>query len=834
MNDQRTIPLQTPSKTFWTPFTRFWTFLSGAHPSVTEVGARGRAQFLASITLPISVLLFIANIATVMAGRMERSAFIGLIGMTTAGLIAYALSRTQFYYRGSWILVSILCISTYYIIWVGTDTPATTLYSTIPLIFALGLALLNLRGLVILVIANIVMIAMTRSYAPYVKILEVTTAAGSLGALGLLMIIVQAFRNLVEKGRLAELASANRELQLFQVNLEERVSHRTQELDLSVEIGRAISQIHDLGSLLSQAVELIRSNFNLYYTQVYLTDPTGHALILRAGTGAVGNELLQRGHRLAFSPGSINGSSAYGKRPMIVTDTLTSPIFKANPLLPETHSEMAVPLLVGERVVGVLDLQSNQPNAFTDENLPAFESLAGQLAVAISNSELFTQAEQARADVEMQARRLTQSGWRDFLNAVDRTERIGYVYDLNAITPYTEPMPQVQDDKTVMVPLQVTGTPIGAIQLERLESQPWTPDEVEIIRSIAVQASRQIDNLRILAQAEDYRVKAEEATHRLTREGWSSYITSPQTGEIGYGYDQSQVTPLIGNATAGGDGKIYAQPLQVGDQTIGDLVVDGVEALDPTSYQLIATVAERLSSHLENIRLFEQTQRRTEELAVLNEMGRSLTASLDVNAVIELVYKFTSQLMDATNFFVALYDDKIDEVSFPVAYSDQQLVKVNSHPQGIGLTDYIIKTAKPLLISEKVNDKMAELGITPSFYSDDEPALSWLGAPLIYGDHVLGVISVQSTKIPGLYKELDRDLLTAMASQASIAIENARTFTQTQRQAEYEAIINTISQRIQSTTSVENALQVAVRELGRALGASRTTVQLGLPQKPKA
>jgi len=782
----------------------------------------------------MSVLLFIACISTVMAGRMDRSAFIGLFGMTTAGLIAYVLSRTRFYYGGSWILVAILCISTYYILWAGTDTPTNALYSTIPITFALGLALLNMRGLVILVIANIVMIAFTRLYAPYVKMIDVTTAAGSIGALGLLMIIVQAFRNSVEKERLAELALANRELQSFQVNLEERVSHRTRELELSVEIGRAISQIHDLGSLLSQSVELIRANFNLYYTQIYLTDPTGHALVLRAGTGTVGNELLQRGHRLAFNPGSINGSSAYGKRTVVVTDTLTSPIFKANPLLPETRSEMAVPLLVGEKVVGVLDLQSNQPNAFTDENLPAFESLAGQLAVAISNSELFTQAEQARADVEMQAHRITQSGWKDFLNAIDRTERIGYVYDLKEMTPYTEPMPQVQDDKTVTVPLQVTGTPIGAIQLERGESESWTPDEIEIIRSIAVQASRQIDNLRILAQAEAYRTEAEEATHRLTREGWTSYITNAQAGEIGYGYDQSQVIPLVGNATAGGDWKTYAQPLHIGDQSIGELAVEGIEALDPTSSQLVATVAERLSSHLDNIRLLEQTQRRTEELAVLNEMGRSLTASLDVNAVIELVYKFTSQLMDATNFFVALYDDKIDEVSFPVAYSDQQVVTVDSHALGVGLTDYIIKTGKPLLISTKVNEKMVELGITPSFYADEEPALSWLGVPLIYGDRVLGVISVQSTKIPGLYKELDRDLLTAIASQAAIAIENALTFTQTQRQAEYEAIINTISQRIQSTTSVENALQVAVRELGRALGASRTTVQLGLPQKPKA
>ena len=102
---------------------------------------------------------------------------------------------------------------------------------------------------------------------------------------------------------------------------------------------------------------------------------------------------------------------------------------------------------------------------------------------------------------------------------------------------------------------------------------------------------------------------------------------------------------------------------------------------------------------------------------------------------------------------------------------------------------------------------------------------SELAVPLMVGDRVLGVLDIQSDEIDRFTEE-DIAIQTVLASQIAVALQNARTYAQTQRQAEYEALINTISQKIQSTTSVENALQVAVRELGRALGASRTSVQL--------
>ena len=172
---------------------------------------------------------------------------------------------------------------------------------------------------------------------------------------------------------------------------------------------------------------MIQETFNLYYTQIYLTDPTGRMLILKSGYGEVGEELIRRAHRLPVGAGSINGEAAFEKKPMIVSDTTSSLVFKANPLLPNTRSEMAVPLLVGYQLVGVLDMQSEQIGAFSEESIPAFEALAGQLAVAVENAALFEQAQTARMEMETQARRLTREGWQGFLDAIERKERIGFL-----------------------------------------------------------------------------------------------------------------------------------------------------------------------------------------------------------------------------------------------------------------------------------------------------------------------------------------------------------------------------------------------------------------------
>ncbi|KXK13487.1 MAG: putative signaling protein [Chloroflexi bacterium OLB14] len=448
-----------------------------------------------------------------------------------------------------------------------------------------------------------------------------------------------------------ELQVSNRELRELGVSLEKRVQDRTRDLELASEVGRTVTaKVNDLNQLLSDAVEQIRSRFNLYYTQVYLTDRAGRMITLRAGTGAVGKQLLQRGHQLLISSDSLNGRAALDKRAVIVLDTSKHPAFLPNPLLPKTRSEMTVPLIVGDQVLGVLDMQSDVPNSLNENNLPAFESLAGQLAVAIQNASLFEQANQARAEVIEQAKRLSLDNWDNFLNAVERSEKIGYVFNQNEILPYLN-QPNVAEANTLDTPILVAGAEIGKIQIVDDADRQWTVDESNLIQNTAMQLANHIENLRLLAQSEKYRTEAEQVTKRLTREGWREYFATQKDQVNGFAYDQYQVLPLSENGHYAES--LQTHPIYVRDEQVGELAIVQNESLNEETNEIINAVTQQLSTHIENLRLLEQTeQKRIEAEALLRELD-SQKFALDQHSIVAITDQ-TGEILYANDKFVEI------------------------------------------------------------------------------------------------------------------------------------------------------------------------------------
>ena len=223
---------------------------------------------------------------------------------------------------------------------------------------------------------------------------------------------------------------------------------------------------------------------------------------------------------------------------------------------------------------------------------------------------------------------------------------------------------------------------------------------------------------------------------------------------------------------------------------------------------LVKQVADQLSLALENARLFQETQARAEELSVLNEMGRELSTKLDTVAIAEIVYRYTSRLMDTSNFFVALYDEKNEEKSYPLAFEEGRRIQLSPSKLGNrGFSDYIIRNKKLVFAPNDVLGHMKLLGIQfVPLSTDDTPSQSWLGVPLLVGDRVLGLISVQSVQKSNLYDEHDRDILTTIASQAAIAIENARLFQEARRHAQETAALAEVGREISTTLDVGTVL----------------------------
>ena len=176
---------------------------------------------------------------------------------------------------------------------------------------------------------------------------------------------------------------------------EERVRMTTQ-LRTAADISAQATTLLDPQMLLRQVVTLIKERFDLYHVHFYTLDETTHELLLAAGYGEVGKTMLAQGHRLQLeAKKSLVARAARTQTPLLVADTTASPDFILNPLLPETRSEIAVPLVLSGKTLGVLDVQHNRPNHFTEADLDVFRTLAGQLAAALQNARYFEELQRA-------------------------------------------------------------------------------------------------------------------------------------------------------------------------------------------------------------------------------------------------------------------------------------------------------------------------------------------------------------------------------------------------------------------------------------------------------
>jgi len=617
-------------------------------------------------------------------------------------------------------------------------------------------------------------------------------------------------------------------------SLEDRVAARTRNLELAAQVGRAVSQVRALDVMLRDAAVLIREQFDLYYVQVYLLNPSRTYLELMAGTGEVGEQLLARNHRLPFNTRSVNGRAAKEQRTVAITNTSGNLSFKPNPLLPETKSEMAVPLLLGDQVVGVLDLQSKYPDALNKELIPAFEALAGQLAIATQNANLLNEAERAQNEVKVQIRKLARANWRDYLDAVHKPENTGFVFNGQEILPLSNDDAAVEDstkaDDVITIPIEVTGEAIGELEVEGQLSK-----NNELANFVAQQVAQHIESLRLLDSAERYRAEAERTTNLQTVEGWKKYLASRNTDNRGYMYDSNEVRPQKESFM---NQNMFALPLKIRDEIIGNLSVQGMTQNDQESIDLVNAVADRLSAHIENLRLLEETRisqieldKRAKQLAAVAEVSTASSQELEMGKLLTTVARLTQRQFNLYHAHIFVFDEmtsSLDIVACGWEHGNENEGTHENKSIPLNQQQSLVARAARSRRAVIVNDVKKESGWLPN------PLLpntgSEMAVPLIVGDQVLGVLDIQSDRL-NAFSEEDASIQTTLASQVATAMQNARSFVQAQQQAEHEARLNVISQKIQSATTVDAVLQIAARELGHTLGAPITIAQLGLAEK---
>jgi GAF domain-containing protein len=442
------------------------------------------------------------------------------------------------------------------------------------------------------------------------------------------------------------------------------------------------------------------------------------------------------------------------------------------------ESWLGVPLIVGDRVTGVINVQSLRPNTWDEEDVLLLSTIADQVAVAIDNVRLIEETQQRAARLTVVNRIAGTAG------AAGSTDDL-----MKAV--YEEIAPVFQPDAFFIALYDEEAQELDfRIDIDEGKTFPPHQDPLGVGLTSVVVTERRPLFIRDLEQEPEY---------------------------------QPLIAPM-------GTGKPPVSwlgvPLTIGERVIGVINVQSYHpsAWDEEDELLLLTIADQVAVAIENVRLFEETRIHAEELAVLNELAQALTAQLDVDQVLDEAYRGTSRLVDTTNFHIGLYDAKKNVIVFSTS---EDATGEFLLPAEKGVSGYILRTRQPVLIAEKYAEWTAERGID----SVGHEALSWVGAPLLVGNQPLGVMFTQNFETTHAFNEHDRDLLSSIANQVAIALQNARLFEDANTRAKELATLNELAQALTASTSLDEVFEEAYQGASRLLRTKSFYVGLYDPIK---
>ena len=483
-------------------------------------------------------------------------------------------------------------------------------------------------------------------------------------------------------------------------DLEQRVSERTASLTRKTDqlraashIARQTADVQDLNTLLAMVANLVTEYFGFYHTGIFLTSESGEQVILQAASSEGGNRMMEKGHAMAIGRQGIVGFVAAHRKPRIAMDVGADAVFFNNPDLPMTRSEIALPLLIRDRVLGVLDIQSDKPQAFNTDDIDVLQTLADQIAVAIENARLLDESQATLLQLEAVTGVRTREAWRQKLQGNDRA----FTY-----TPLGLRVGKLANStgNSLTVPLLLRGQKIGDISIARKGNATLNKNEADLIAEVANQASQAIDNIRLLEEATQ-RANQEEiisrlagkfsqsldtdtllqtavrelaqlpdvsivtvflkrqtsepalnAPHGRSTRNWTGLTNDAQTGLRGYRFDGTRLEPVtdlpeleqsvlargnrLSSVVKNRDRQItVAIPIELRGQAIGVISVLLKEDFGEDTVSTIEQASERLSSALESARLYEDARLRADREQSIAQITSAISASTSYEEILQ-------------------------------------------------------------------------------------------------------------------------------------------------------------------------------------------------------
>jgi signal transduction histidine kinase len=450
------------------------------------------------------------------------------------------------------------------------------------------------------------------------------------------------------------------------------------------------------------------------------------------------------------------------------------------------------------------------------------------MSLAIENARLQNALQQASQEVQQLARRSAQQGWSDYLDGIQRSQRIGYTFDQQQIQPIHGNLSTHPETPPIVLPINVSGEMIGKLQVEPLNNQPWSEEEQKLLSALAITLSQHVDNLRLLDQARYYQQEAEKAVRSLIRTGWQSYTES--LSNLGFTYDQERVQPLSTSEISSPQSS-FSLPLQIRNEAIGNLILEEAQ-LDEDTRLLIAEIGERLSQHLESLRLSQQRQQALGEAETLYTIAAQLTAAESIEDILTTICE-ASQTGIASGLLYTVSTNLQGRPESLILAATWQKKPLSTLPNPIGsrfeLSNFpaaqkILQHTPDLIYIEDPQHKNLD-ELTANFSTHGQSTGSIAVFPLLVQNQWIGVAFLHWDTIHH-FSEAEKRLHRSLVRQAAIVLNNRLLLEQSRRRAaELEAVAQ-LSATASSVLNPHDLLESVVELTNNAFHIYHTQIYL--------
>jgi PAS domain S-box-containing protein len=562
------------------------------------------------------------------------------------------------------------------------------------------------------------------------------------------------------------------------IDIDDRIRNRRAsrqrlfQIQVAAEIARDATAARSTDELLDSAVRLIHERFGYYHVAIFINDERNKYTVLVAAAGEASQKLFEMNHGLEVGKDGIIGHVAGSGEPRITSNVGTDELHLTQPLLIETRSEMALPLIVEKRVIGVLDVQSREKAAFIDQDINILTIVADQLAVAIDKTRLLSEVKQ-------------------------RADELSGLYDAALATSS-----ELDADKL----------------LSRLYEQAQVLIEHDSFLVALYDDDQAAITIVIATERGEPLLSMQGLRYSISDGGLTSWVIENRQTLLCNDLleDSLPAKPIYDPQNLDETRSWLGVPLMAQDRVMGVVSIQSftAHAFDEGQRKFFETLVAQAGIAFENAHLFETVEKRASELEILLQVSLQLTASLDPQAVLDAILDGVFELLPGTRTaHIFTYDGEF--LSFGSALMDDGTSgNVSSKPRSDGLTYKVARTGEMIVVSD--------MRIHP-IYDGLPEEMDWIGSivglPLKISDRVVGVMNV-SFHDPRSFSETELRILRLLGDQAAIGIENANLFNQTNVERRFVALLYDIGRVLSQSLDPKKILGQAIRLTCQALGGT--------------